>query len=88
LTQQLRVQPTGIAGRQFAHGAEGCDVGIFPGATAQKAGQYVSDAEQQQGKPGQAADCRLGNDGWRGLVQGMSGVQKKECPILGQKKAA
>ncbi len=86
LSQQQRMQPAGVAGGQFAHGAEGRNVGVFPGAATEEAGQDIGHAEQQQRQPGQAANCRLGDDGWRGFVQGRSGWT--EGPILGQKKAA
>ena len=80
------MEEVGVAGGQLAHGAKGRNVGVFPGAAAQEAGQDIGHAEQQKRQPGQAANCRLGNDGWRGFVQRRSGWT--EGPILGQKKAA
>jgi hypothetical protein len=58
----------GVQG-QFLHHAKGGNVVVFPGRAAEKPRQHIGQAKQPQGQPRQAADGRLGNDGWRGFIQ-------------------
>ncbi|MCY1165151.1 hypothetical protein D9M73_50510 [compost metagenome] len=69
LAQQLGCEPVARIGGQLAYDTERGDVFILPGGAPEKTGQHVGQAKQQQGQPRKAADGRLGNDGWRRLVQ-------------------
>ena len=72
--RELGGQPVGLAQRQLAHIAKGLHVVGAPGATHDKAGDHIGQAQQKQGPARQAAYSALGNDGRCGLVHAINPV--------------
>ncbi len=79
---------------QLRHRTEGAYIGVLPGRAAQKAGQHIGHAEQDEGQARQSAHGRLAHDGGRraihgwGLYKRRTGGKRRAREDSGKKKAA